>query len=432
MKNLFHTIKSNVLIKIASINSLAILIRIISGFLTSKAIAVFIGTEGMALVGNLRDFFSSVQSFSTLGFSNGIVKYVSEFKNKTVELTKTVSTVFYLTVFATLIVSIYCYLNAQHLSDILFTPNNDYSYVIKIMALALPLYAVNVVMLSILNGLSQFKRLLYINIFAQILAMFITLFLIWQKNLQGALIAVATAESVIFLVTLIGAYNQKYILKWIQWSALNFDSVKKLSAFSIMALFTALTLPLVKVAIRNHIIETQSLHDAGMWEAMNRISWYYLMFISTLLTLYLLPKFAEIDTKKEFRKEVFSFYKTIMPVFGIGLLIIYFLRSFIIKLVLTSEFAEVESLFFWQLLGDFIKVFSLVIAYQFLAKKMFWHYIVTEALSMLVLYFASIYFIKLYGAKGATIAHFVDYVFYLIFMIVIFWNSLFGKLEIEE
>ena len=296
------------------------------------------------------------------------------------------------------------------------------------MALALPLYALNVMLLSVLNGLSQFKKLLYINIFAQILGMIITLLLIWQQQLKGALIAVATVESIIFLVTLTGAYNQKHIIKWIQWKGLNFDSIKKLSAFSVMALFTALTLPLVKVAIRNYIIETQSLHDAGLWEAMNRISWYYLMFISTLLTLYLLPRFAEIDTKREFRKEVFSFYKTIMPIFGLGLIVIYFSRSFIIKLVLTTEFAEVETLFFWQLLGDFIKVFSLVIAYQLLAKRMVLIYLLVEAFFVFNLYVLSIHFIDEIGVEGVVLAHFICNLINFIVILVIFNKSLFGKI----
>ncbi|MEZ4802154.1 MAG: O-antigen translocase [Gelidibacter sp.] len=432
MKNFIDNIRNNILIKIASINSVAILVRIVSGFLTSKAIAIFVGAEGMALIGNLRDFLSSAQSFSTLGFSNGIVKYVSEFKNKTIELSKIISTSVYLGLFAAFLVSMYCYLDAKHLNELLFTPNKDYTYIIKILAIALPLYALNSILMSILNGLSQFKKLLYINIFAQVLGVLITLYLIWQHHLKGALIAVATVESIIILVTVIGAYNQKHILKFLNWNNLNFDSIKKLGAYSIMALFTALTLPLVRVAIRNYIIKTQSLHDAGLWEAMNRISGYYLMFVSTLLTLYLLPRFAEIETKREFRKEVFGFYKTIIPIFGVGLIAIYFLRTFIIKLVFTSEFTDVESLFFWQLLGDFIKVLSIVIAYQFLAKRMFWYYIITEAMSILVLYFSSIYFIDLYGAKGATIGHFVDYAFYLMLMLLIFWKSLFGTLDHDE
>ncbi|MEZ4791905.1 MAG: O-antigen translocase [Gelidibacter sp.] len=413
-------------------NSVAILIRIVSGFLTSKAIAIFVGTEGMALIGNLRDFLSSAQSFSTLGFSNGIVKYVSEFKNKALELSKTISTAFYVSFLATCLVSIYCYMDAHHLNDVLFDSKADYSYIIKILAVALPLYAFNAFLLAVINGLSQFKKLLYINIYAQLFGMCITLYLIWQHQLKGALIAVATVESLILLTTVVSVYGQMHVLKLIHWKDINFASFKNLGAYSIMALFTALTLPLVKVAIRNYIIDTQGLHDAGLWEAMNRISGYYLMFVSTLLSLYLLPRFAEINTKKEFRKEVFSFYKTVIPIFGLGLIVIYFLRTFIIKLVLTSEFLGVESLFFWQLLGDFLKVLSIVIAYQFLAKKMFWHYIITEAMSMLVLYFASMYFIDIYGAKGATIGHFVDYAFYLSLMLMIFWKSLFGTFKSED
>lgn len=408
------------------------LIRIVAGFLTSKAIAIFVGTEGMALVGNLRDFLGSVQSLSTFGFSNGIVKYVAEFKNKSIELSKTISTVFYVGLFSTILVSLYCFFEAQYLNDLLFTPEQKYAYVIKILAVALPLYALNAMVLAILNGLSQFKKLLYINIFAQLFGMFLTLYLIWQHHLKGALIAVAVAESLIFFVTIVGANNQKHILKLVHWKGVNLQTFKKLGTYSIMALFTALLMPLVTVAIRNYIIDTQSLSDAGLWEAMNRISRYYLMFVSTLLTLYLLPRFSEIETHREFRKEVFGFYKTVMPIFGLGLIAIYFLRFFIIKLVLTSEFEAVESLFFWQLLGDYVKIFSTVIAYQFLAKKMFWYFIVTEGLSMLVLYFGSIYFVDLYGAKGATIAHFVDHVIYFILMLLIFWKPLFGKLPDEE
>lgn len=429
MKRFLGNIQNNVLIKIASINSFAILIRIISGFLTSKAIAIFVGPEGMALVGNLRNFLSSAQAFSTLGFSNGIVKYVSEFKDKTIELSRNISTAFYVGIFSTILVSTYCFFDANRLNDLIFTSNNDYSYVIKLLALVLPFYAANAFLLAVVNGLGHYKKLLYINIFAQILGMIFTLYLIWQHQLKGALIAVATVESFLFMITLVAVYNQQQILKLINWKDINIQTFKKLGTYSIMALFSALVLPLVTVAIRNYITDTESLQDAGLWEAMNRISGFYLMFISTLLTVYLLPRFAEIHTAREFRKEVFDFYKTIMPIFGVGLIIIYFLRSYIIRLVLTAEFEEVETLFFWQMLGDFVKVFSIVIAYQFLAKRMFWLYIITEALSIAVLYFSSIYLIDLYGAKGATMAHFVNYIFYFVLILLIFYKSLFGKLN---
>ena len=193
-----------------------------------------------------------------------------------------------------------------------------------------------------------------------------------------------------------------------------------------MALFSAIILPLVALFIRNYIIDNVGVESAGHWEAMNRISNYYLMFVSTLLSLYILPRFSEIDTIKDFRKEVFSFYKTIIPIFGLGLIIIYFLRHFIVLIVLTEEFQPVEDLFFWQLLGDFIKVLSVVIAYQFLAKRMFWHYIITEAFSVTTLYFTSQYLIDEFGVVGANMAHFVTYVLYYGIILMIFYSSLFG------
>ena len=57
---------------------------------------------------------------------------------------------------------------------------------------------------------------------------------------------------------------------------------------------------------------------------------------------------------------------------------------------------------------------------------MFWHYIVTEAFFVIMLYITSIYFIDLYGVKGAVIGHFVSYVMYFAIILLIFGSSLFG------
>ena len=161
---------------------------------------------------------------------------------------------------------------------------------------------------------------------------------------------------------------------------------------------------------------------------MNRISKYYLLFVTTLLTMYILPRFSEIDNIKDFRKEVFGFYKSIIPIFAVGLIVIYFLRHFIIRIVLTDEFTPVEELFLWQLMGDFIKVLSVVIAYQFLAKRMFWHYIVTEAFSVITLYFTSKILIDEFGVVGANMAYFITNIMYYAIILLIFYSSLFGVL----
>ncbi|TYA94733.1 O-antigen translocase, partial [Seonamhaeicola marinus] len=74
------------------------------------------------------------------------------------------------------------------------------------------------------------------------------------------------------------------------------------------------------IAIRNYIIDNIGYKDAGFWEAMTRISKYYLMFVTSLMALYILPRFTEISNKRDFKKEVLAFYKTVMPFLALGLL----------------------------------------------------------------------------------------------------------------
>ena len=324
------------LFKVAHLNSATIVTKIIAGILTSKAIAIFIGVEGMALIGNLRNFLSAVQSFAILGFYNGLVKYIAEFKNDVLQLSKTLSTAYYLGFFSTILMSFFCYYNADSINVFLFSSNYNYAYVIKVLALALPFYSLNLFCFSIMIGFSKYRMLLVINIIGQILGLSITLLLIYQNNIDGALVSAVITPSLILLMTLVAIFNQKSLVSSVKITNVSLDILKKFSPFAIMALVSAIALPLISIVIRNYIIDTVGIKQAGYWEAMNRISDYYLMFITSIMTLYILPRFNEIDNKKEFRKEVFNFYKSVIPIFGAGLILIYILRQYVVTLVFSD------------------------------------------------------------------------------------------------
>ena len=73
--------------KITSLNSFSVALKIGIGLITSKILAIFVGPSGMALVGNLRNFLTSLENISTLGFQNGIVKYTAENEKSKTEIT---------------------------------------------------------------------------------------------------------------------------------------------------------------------------------------------------------------------------------------------------------------------------------------------------------------------------------------------------------
>ena len=92
--NSIKRIAKTPLFKVTSLNSISVMLKIGIGLITSKVLAIFVGPSGMALIGNLRNFLTSLENITTLGFQNGIVKYIVDHKDNNLELKKDVSTVF--------------------------------------------------------------------------------------------------------------------------------------------------------------------------------------------------------------------------------------------------------------------------------------------------------------------------------------------------
>jgi PST family polysaccharide transporter len=430
LKKFFHYINNEVLVKAASLNTANISIKILAGILISKFIALFIGPEGMALIGNLRNFLSTIQSISIAGLYNGFVKLISKHKNDLIKLTNTLSTVFYFGFFSSLLLAFLCYYNAEFINNLIFF-NNNYVYVIETMAIVLPFYALNMYVFAIMNGFSKYRILLVINITGQVLGLLVTLLLIKQENIDGALIAVVITPALNLLITIVGIAFRKNLMSIINITNIQTSVLRKLSPNMIMALVSSIALPIVYIIIRNYIISEIGIKEAGYWTAVTRVSDYYLMFINSLMALYILPRFAELKTQSEFRKEVFSFYKTVLPIFAIILGVVYLSRSVLVNLLFTEEFRPIEDLMGYQILGDFMRVMSMVIAYKFLAKKMFTHFIIIEVFLFVIMYFSSIYLIDVFGLKGAVMGHCLSYLMHFGIILLIFGSSLFGVINDE-
>jgi len=413
------------LFKITSLNSLSVLIKIGIGLVTSKLLALFVGPSGMALVGNLRNFSSSLESISTLGFQNGIVKYVAESKGDKQQLQKTISTVFISLFLVSILLSSFLYFLAVFWNKQIFGSHFEYEIVIKALALALPWLTISVFLLSVINGLGKFAAVIWITILGNVIGLIVSISLILQYKTLGALLSIVISPALLFFVTYYFISKEFQFSRIIRFNYFDFKIIRNLSSYSLMALVSSVLGPLVLLAIRKNVIVVVGIEQAGFWETMSRISSYYMMFISTILTVYFLPKLAMAKDNLESKKVFWNFYKNILPLFIIGLIVIYFSRNLLIKLLFTSEFLPVTSLFFWQLFGDFLKVASLILGYQFYAKKMTLAFIFSELASLAVLYFSSIFLIKFFGIQGIVMAQALDNGIYLLVLMVYFRKSLF-------
>lgn len=410
--------------KITSLNSFSVVLKIGIGLITSKVLAIFVGPSGMALVGNLRNFLTSLESISTLGFQSGIIKYVAENQKNKEVLKKIMATVFISLISVAFILSGILYFFASFWNNNILDSHFDYSLVFKILALALPWYAVSVFLLAVLNGLSEFKKVIWINILGNIIALLVSLLMIFQFRTLGALIAIVISPSILFFVTFYFVQKEISFLNTIRLRLFDFKIIKDLLPYSLMALVSSVLGPIVLLAIRNNVIKNLGINQAGYLETMTRISSYYLMFITTILSVYFLPKLSKAQNNNETKAVFRQYYKFILPIFCIGLIAVYFSRFFIIHLLFTKDFLPVSSLFLWQLTGDFFKVASLILGYQFFAKRLTKAFIISEIFSLTILFFLSLIFMKYYGIQGVVMAYALDSFVYLVALCVYFRKSL--------
>ncbi|MEH6659144.1 O-antigen translocase [Leeuwenhoekiella marinoflava] len=427
LRFLRQLIQQNILLKVSSVNTLRISVRIVCGLVTSKLIAIYLGASGMAILGDLRNFLNSVQSISQLGINNGVVKYAAEYKEEESKLNNLVSTSLKIGCLASVVLGLILFIAAPQINDLVFSSTYNFTSILRFAAVVLPIFTLNTLILNVVNGVGDYKKVIYINIATNVLGVLLSVFLIIRMQIFGALLSLVLSAVVGLLVTAVALYKERGYLITIFLLPVKYSVLKKLASYGGMTLFSAIVSPWVYISIRQHIIVVDGLEKAGYWDAMLRLSDYYLMFATTLLTLYVLPKLSVIQTKKEFKTEVFNFYKTILPLFGLGLILVYVLKIWIIKLVYNTDFLQMKTLFIWQLAGDFFRVASLVLAYQLIAKNKLRAFIITQIISLSVIYFSSTLLVSRFGFVGASMGHLVSYIAYFLMLLVIFRKSLFVK-----
>lgn len=407
------------MVKVFSFTAISTLVRMLTGLISVKVVASIIGPAGVALVGQLNNFATIALSLSTGGINSGITKYIAEYKEDENKIKDCLSTALRITVGCSLVVALGLILFHSYLSEIVMLSPN-YGYVFVIFGFTILFYALNMGLASVINGFKEFRKYVKINIVGSIIGLVFTLSLVFLWELEGALISAVTFQSIMFFVSL-------WMLRrtpWLSWSyfkqKLDSNLSKKYFRYSLMTFASAATLPISQMLLRGYVISEISATEAGWWEAMNRISNMYLMVITTSFSVYYLPRLSELTDKKELRNEIFRSYEIIVPCLLVGFTLIYLFRYIVIRLLFTLDFLPMENLFIWQLLGDFFKISSWLLAFLMVAKAMTRWYIFTEIGFSLLFVLLGFGFMKFNGVVGITQAYFVNYIAYLLMMIYIF------------
>ncbi len=418
IKRLKNIILASPLLKVTSFNSLSVFIKMITGLGVSKLTAYFLGPQGVALMGNFRNFLNIAHNFSAGGLERAVVKYAAETENLKEQQKAFISSLLGIGLMVCLGVGLLIFGLSSQINQILFN-EKDFTVIIQFLAIILPLHVLHVYVLAMMKAFEEFNKIIRVHIIGHVLNLIVFSLLVYQFNLKGALYTLIIIPSALVFFSLL--YFKAYwsLFNLFSWKNIKKKVLKNFGHYALMALISSISFPLVFLGIRNLLIADLSEADAGYWEAVNRISSYYLMFVLSILNLFILPKLVKAKNNTDFKNIVFNFYKQLMPIYILGLTLVYFIREELLLFVFTEEFLPAQNLFLFQILGDFFRIITLVMVYQFHAKRMTISFILTDLFLAVAILGCSYFMIKEIGLEGAVLGHFIAYVAY--FLVILFY-----------
>ena len=415
---------SSDLIKVFSITGLSTLVKLLTSYITVKIVASVIGPGGIALIGQLQNFTAIFTTLGAGGINNGVVKYVSEYRDDETMLHNYLRNGFKITIFLSLFFGLVLMTFSGYLTKWILL-DERFSFVFILFGITLTLLSVNNFFLSVLNGFKDYKRFVTINIITSLVGLAFSVILVLLFGLVGALTATVSYQSIVLFITLFYLRKSPWYSRTILWGRNNKETVRRYFSYSLMAVVSAATVPVSQLVVRGVLIDHYAIETAGYWEGMNRISGLYLLFFTTTFSIYYLPKLSEIKDTQKLRDEIVNVYKILVPVISGSLFLIYLLKDFLITLLFTKEFHPMKDLFLWQLGGDFFKIMSWILAFVMVAKSMVKLYIITEIMFAIIFVGLSMVFISYFGVIGATHSYCLTYFLYFVAMAVIFRKLIF-------
>lgn len=418
------------LVRSSLLNGIAVAVKVGAAMILNKVLAVYVGPSGYAVIGQFQNALAVALSLGGGVMAPGVTKGTAQHFDNQWQQHTVWQTAVKLTLAATLLASLLFIVGHQWLSAKLLE-RADMGTVFIGLGLALPAIALNSLLLAIINGKKDVVTYVSANIVGSVLSLVVVGALTYFCGLYGALLAIAISPAASLLATAALVARRDWFKRAYLWGKLDRPVVKELSGFGLMGLTSAIMSPLAFMFIRNHLSQTLGINAAGYWQASWKISEIYLMLITLTLSMYYLPRLAEIKTRTELGKEIAKVYSVVLPMVIIGALVMYLLRDFIVERLFSKEFAPMRELFFWQLTGDILKIGSWILSYIMLGRAMVRTFVLTEVLFSLSFYALTVILVSTNGLQGVAMAYAANYLMYWIVMAVLVKDEM-KKMELEH
>ena len=394
-------------------------IRLGSGLLLLKMVALIGGNSAIAIYGQAHNVVSMANGILASGAGEGVVKMTAQNQGdpSRINIIKSASI---------LLVSL-CSLIVILMSSIFWVALIDWARIGDPTWLQITIYifgalfaSIGTLLISLANGFQLLGDVVKANIISIFTALIITgvVLLLIGDSVISVIPAIYLG---LIGICQIGILITKIRLPLHILSLVDFNTIKHLGGFMLMAIGSFFMTPVALITIRGWLIQDYGTDSAGDWESSRKL----LELVTGLLTAYfamvLLPKLAKISESKAIRVEVLNNATALAVFSSIALCTMYFLRDYIYYAVFSADFKFSSDLLASRAVGEFLRALVWIFGLMLVVQARVGLYLVTGLLYMIVLLALSRLMIIEFGMLGANYAYIASNLFMLLISIILFY-----------
>ena len=388
-------------------------------FVVNKLLAVFLPPAAFACVGQFLNFMTIGQATSSLALQNGWVSLTAQNKNNLEQLRGVWRGGFRLTTYASILTFAVALVLCFMLPLEKFFPDIHPRLVQAAIIFALPgIFATNVITItaSVMNGFGYYRRWALINMVSSLWQMLWVAFFLYTGRLS-VLSIVASQSVVAGICAAQSASRSGFSLNEIRKTAL--DIRAPWVSYALMGIVPMILTPVVLTFMRSMIGAELGWNAAGIWQGIWKISDFLTALFSAILGVIVLPKVSMQMTKSEFWNMFRPIFVKSMLLALVAVVILYFGRSIVVAVMLSSSYAGAADYLPVQLLGDFFRVGAWALGLVLIARRETKFFLTIEICSQMVLACGSYGFIKLYEFNGPMMAYALENFLTLLALLVV-------------
>ncbi len=388
-------------------------IRLLFGLIRNKLIALYFGASGIGLWSLYLSFTEMIQSATSLGLEKSAVKKIAENDEDLYQRNLAIQVLmFSLTVVSFLISIVIAVFSAEFSTHIFGSA--DYKIGLMVCSGVIFVNTLATAYRSVLNGLSEIKKLALSQLIGILIGNIIVFTLIPffpSTAIPIYLLIIATTS---FFPTFYLVRNLKIPFNKIIVSEA-FQTLGSLMKIGLAVWISAMFMTFMTYITNLFLKDNLSIEILGLYQASWTISNLYIGIILSSMGVAFFPKICKVITDQ---KEA---VKTINEQIEFGLLVsfpfiigIYTFAPLILNILYSSNFVDAESIIRWQMLGVTIRLFGFPFGYALMAKGKTVQYTVSQFLFSGLNYVFIVWITLNVGFDGLGVNYFAAYIIYTV------------------